>query len=85
MGARIGKTFIFMCIVQNMLRYYITQITNVDPLKQKFMKLTYTWKKTFNINGTIIHSKIVISFNKNIIKLNALSDERHDIFIKTFD
>jgi hypothetical protein len=49
------------------------------------MKLTYTWKKTFNINGTIIHSKIVISFNKNIIKLNALSDERHDIFIKTFD
>jgi hypothetical protein len=84
MGARIGKTFTFMCIVQNMLRYYITQITNVDPLKPKFMKSAYTWKTTCNINGTIINSKIVISFNKNIIKLNALSDKRHDIFIKTY-
>jgi len=48
------------------------------------MKSAYTWKTTCNINGTIINSKIVISFNKNIIKLNALSDKRHDIFIKTY-
>jgi hypothetical protein len=49
------------------------------------MKLTYTKKETFNINDTIIHSKLVISLNKNLTKLNGLSDERYDTFIKTYD
>jgi hypothetical protein len=65
-----------------MLRYYTKQITNVDPLKPKFMKLAYTRKTTFNINGTMIHSTVAIPLNKNLTKLNALSDERRDIFIK---
>jgi hypothetical protein len=30
-GVRIGKTFTFMCIIQNLLRYYTKQITNFDP------------------------------------------------------
>jgi hypothetical protein len=34
-GAKIRKFFPFMCIIQNMLQYYIKQITNVNPLKQK--------------------------------------------------
>jgi hypothetical protein len=38
---------------------------NVDPLKPKVMKLTYTWKVTFNINGTTIHFTIAIPLNKN--------------------
>jgi hypothetical protein len=37
-----------------MLQYYIKEIINVDPLKPKVMKLTYTWKTSFNINGTTI-------------------------------
>jgi hypothetical protein len=48
------------------------------------MKLTYTWKTTFNINGTTIHSTLAIPLNKNLTKLNALSDERRDTFIKTY-
>jgi len=47
----IGKIFTLMCIIQNMLRYYIRDISNVDPLKPKIMKLTYTEKTTFNINA----------------------------------
>jgi hypothetical protein len=52
-----------MCIIQNMLRYYIKQITNVDPLKPKIMKLAYTRKTKFNINDTIIHSTLTIPLN----------------------
>jgi hypothetical protein len=29
-----GKTCTLMCIIQNMLQYYIKQITNVDPLNK---------------------------------------------------
>jgi hypothetical protein len=38
------------------------------------MKLTYTI--IFNTNGTTI---------QNLIKRNALNDEVHDIFIKSYD
>jgi hypothetical protein len=31
----IWKMFTLMCIIQNILRYYIKYITNVDPLKPK--------------------------------------------------
>jgi len=41
-----------MCIIQNMLQYYIKEITNVDHLKPKVMKLTYTGKTWFNIDDT---------------------------------
>jgi hypothetical protein len=49
------------------------------------MKLTYTWKVTFNINGTTIHFALAIPLNKNLTKLNALNVERRDTFIKTYD
>ncbi len=65
MWLRIGKTFTFMCIIQNMLRYYTKKITNVDILKPKIMKLTYTKKPTFNINGITIHFALAIPLNKN--------------------
>jgi hypothetical protein len=42
------------------------QMPNVDPLKPKIMKLTYTWEAAFNINGTTIHSALVIPLNKKI-------------------
>ncbi len=63
-----------MCIIQNMLRYYNKQFTNANLLKPNIMKLTYT--VTFNTNGTTI---------QNLIKRNALNDEGHDIFIKSYD
>ncbi len=50
-GAGIGKPFALTCIIQNMWRYYINQITNVGLLKPKVMKLTYIGKMEFNING----------------------------------
>jgi hypothetical protein len=34
-GVGTRKTFTFMCIMRNMLQYYIRQIPNVDPLKPK--------------------------------------------------
>ncbi len=55
-----------MCIIQNMLRYYIKRITNVDPLKPKVIKLTYTRKVTFNISGTIIHFALAIPLNETL-------------------
>jgi hypothetical protein len=64
-GARTGKTSTFICIIQNMLRYYSKKIRNVNPLKPKIMKLTYIRKTTFNINGKMIHSTLVIPLNKN--------------------
>jgi hypothetical protein len=83
-GVGIGKAFTLMCIIQNMLQYYTKQITNDDPLKPKIMKLTYIGKITFNINSTTIHFALAIPLNKNLTKLNALSDERRDTFIKTY-
>jgi hypothetical protein len=66
-----------------MLNCYTKQITNVNPLKPNVMKLTYT--VTFNTNGTTIHYALAIQLNKNLIRHNALNDERHDTFIKTYD
>lgn len=37
-----------MCIIQNILQYYMKDTTNVNPLKPKVMKHACTWKKTFN-------------------------------------
>jgi len=56
-----------------------------DPLKSKIMKLTYTKKVTFNINGITMHFALTISLNKILTKLNALNDEKCDTFIKTYD
>ncbi len=55
-----------MCIMENTLQSYMKQMPNVDPLKPKIMKLTYTWEAAFNINGTTIHSALVIPLNKKI-------------------
>ncbi len=84
-GARTRKTFTLMCIIQNMLWYYTKQVTNVDILKPKIMKLTYIGKTSFNINGTMIHFTLEFPLNKNLTYFNALSDERWNIFIKTYD
>ncbi len=74
-----------MCIIQNLLQHYIKQIGNVDPLKPKVMKLTCTRKTTFNINGTTIYYAFAIPLRKKLTNFNALSDEIHDIVIKTYD
>jgi len=62
-----------------MILYY--DITNVDSLKPKVMKLTYIRKVTFNIDGKTIHFALAISLNKILTKLNALNDEKCDTFI----
>ncbi len=65
-----------MCSIQNMLRYYIKNISNANPLKPKIIKLMYTQKIAFNINGMNIHSTIAIPLNKNFNKLKTLNDEK---------
>jgi hypothetical protein len=40
------------------------------------MRLTYTRKKTFNINGITIHSALAILLNKNLANLKSLNDEK---------
>ncbi len=74
-----------MCIIQNMLRNYIKDIPNVDLLNPKVMKLTYTEKVIFNINGVTIHSTFAIPLNKNFNELKALSDEKRDSLIRKYD
>jgi hypothetical protein len=45
------------------------------------MKLTYAWKKIFNINGTTMHFAIAILLNKNFNKLKSLIDPKNEILI----
>jgi hypothetical protein len=49
------------------------------------MKLIYTRKITFNINGMAIHSTLAIPLNKNLNELKKLSDEKCDSLIKIYD
>jgi hypothetical protein len=58
-----------MCIIQNMLWYYIDKIVDADYLKPMIMKLTYIGKRSFNINGTTIHLTLVIPLNKKLQNL----------------
>jgi hypothetical protein len=58
------RIFMLMCIIQNMFRYYIIETIDVNLLKTKIMKLAYTRKTTFNINGSTIHSTLAIPLNK---------------------
>jgi hypothetical protein len=82
-GVGTRKTFTLMCIIQNLLQYYIKQIKNVNLLKSKVMKLAYTRKNAFNINTTIL-SRLTIPLNKSY-KLKTLNDEKCDTLIKTYD
>jgi hypothetical protein len=68
-GAKIGKTFTLMCIIQYMLSYYTKKFVNPNFFKPKIMKLTYKEKTTFNINKTSIHCTLAIPFNRGINKL----------------
>jgi hypothetical protein len=70
-GARTRKMYTLMCIIQNMLQYYKIEITDVDLLKPKVMKLTYTRSFFKNINGTIIHFALTLPLN------NFLMNSKH--------
>ncbi len=74
-----------MCTIQKMLRYYIKDIPDVDPLRPKVMKLAYRKKYIFNINGMTIHSTFAIPLNKNFNELKTLSDEKCDSLIRNYD
>jgi hypothetical protein len=65
-----------------MLKFYIKDIPNANPLKSKVMKLAYIGKVAFNINGMTIHSTLAIPLNKNFNGLKTLNDEKHDSLIK---
>jgi hypothetical protein len=49
------------------------------------MKLPYTRKATFNINGTIIHIALAIPLNRGINKLKSFFDENRNGLIKKYD
>jgi len=65
-----------------MLQYYRIEITNVNPLKPKVMKLTYTrfFLKYYN-NTFCTYNTIKSIFNE----LKALNDEKHGTLIKPHD
>jgi hypothetical protein len=48
-GARIGKTFTLMVIIQGLLQFYLKQNKDLDPSKQFFLKIAYTGKVAYNI------------------------------------
>jgi hypothetical protein len=58
---------------------------HVNPIKPKIMKLAHIGKSTFNINGTTIHSTLVIPSNKKLNELKKLNDIKHNTLIKTYD
>ncbi len=84
-NASIRKKITLISIIQNMLRYYIKGMTNVNLLKPKIMESTYIKKIAFNINGKTIHSTLLIPLNKKFNELKELSDERCNILTKTYD
>jgi hypothetical protein len=47
------------------------------------MKLTYSWKTIFNINGTTIHFALAILLNKNFNKLKSFIDPKNENLVKT--
>jgi hypothetical protein len=49
------------------------------------MKLTYAWKKLFNINRTTIHFALAILLNKNFNKLKSFIDPKNDNLIINYD
>jgi hypothetical protein len=67
-----------------MLRYYIKDNTNVDPLKPEIIKLIYTGEVAFNIDGMTIYFALTILLNKFFKELKALSDEKCDNSIKYY-
>jgi hypothetical protein len=62
-----------------MLQYYRKEITNVDHLKPKVTKLTYTRKIWLNIDGTTIHFALAIPLNKFFNELKTLNDEKRHV------
>jgi hypothetical protein len=54
---------------------------NVDPLKLKIMKLTYTWEVAFNIIGTTLHFALAIPLNKNYNEPKTLNDVKQMVTI----
>ncbi len=75
-GVGTGKTFPLMCIIRYMLSYYIKQFVNLDPLKTKNYEINIQRKKTFNINGTTIHSALAIPLNKGLNELKLFPNEK---------
>ncbi len=73
-GVNIKKTFTLICIIQNMFQYYIRETIDANLLKTKIMKLAYTRKTTFNINGSTIYSTFAIPLNKKKNELKVLND-----------
>jgi len=51
-----------MFLIQALIHFYDRHF-QLDPLKKKFLLLTYIGKITFNIDGTTIHSSLSIPFN----------------------
>jgi hypothetical protein len=60
-GAGISKTFTLMHLIQDLIFVY-NRHPQFDPLK-KLLFMAYVGETTFNIDGTIIHSKKFILFN----------------------
>jgi uncharacterized radical SAM superfamily protein len=73
-----------MCIIKNLLQYYINKILKIDPLKPKITKLMYIGKATFHISGTTIDSGLAIPLNKSYNELKTLNDEKDDTLMKNY-
>ena len=63
-GAGTEKTFTAKAIFQMLMRIY-NEHYNTDPLKPKGLILAYTGKAAYNAGGVIIHSALLMPFNKS--------------------
>jgi hypothetical protein len=81
-GVGTGKTFTLLLLIHGFLKHYNKKLGS-NPLKQKAILMAYTGKMTFNIDGTIVHSRPSLPLNCK--HLQSLSTKRLDSLSKTYD
>lgn len=81
-GAGTGKTFTAKVIFQMLMKLYDAH-HSTDPLKPKGFILAYTGNAAYNASGTIVHSVLLMPFNK--FAPTPLSNETLDALGKLYE
>jgi len=73
-GAPTDKTFTLQLIVQELRRYYHSDLLS-NSMKPKALLMAFTSKTTFNIAGCTIHSTLRIPINQSLSNMEKLSSK----------
>jgi len=81
-GTSTDKTFTLLLLIHGFSRHYNRKLGS-NPLKKKAILMAYTCKTTVNIDGTIIHSRLILPLNCK--HLQSLPTKWFDSLSKTND